>query len=228
MAFQAVFPRVMHLAFGPGLETSTAVSWWQVTGKTCVAAYQPLGAASLDASYINLVNPGTYDAAPGVAPTLDANGWVFNGSSQYLTTGIDPAQDQSWSALVRFSGATRGVICTPLGQQGFTGNNSFSLDLRFADQMQFRNGATLITSQTANAGVMGMAGATAYLNAISQGTITAGTADIVYGLYIGAQNYTNSPNRYYAGNIQALVIYSAALTAGEVAAVSAAMAALTG
>ena len=48
----------------------TALSWWVVAGKTCVAAYEPLGAASLAASYVNLANPGTYDATPGTTPDV--------------------------------------------------------------------------------------------------------------------------------------------------------------
>jgi hypothetical protein len=54
-----------------------ATPWWYVAGQTCVAAYQPIGAPSLAASYVILANPGTYDAAPGVAPTFDAaTGWT--------------------------------------------------------------------------------------------------------------------------------------------------------
>ena len=70
---------------------------------------------------------------------------------------------------------------------------------------------------------MGMAGSTAYLDAVSQGTISAGTTETVYALYVGAQNYQDGPIRYYMGNIQAVAIYSDTLTAGEVAVVSTAM-----
>lgn len=81
-----------------------AADWWVVPGKTCVAAYQPIGAASLAASYVNLANPGTYDAAPGVAPTwASATGWTFNGSTQYLTTGITPPRGPNMVAI--------GAIC---------------------------------------------------------------------------------------------------------------------
>jgi len=76
--------------------------WWTVAGKTCVAAYQPKGAASLAASYINLANPGTNNAAPGTAPDWDStNGWKFNGSDDYLTTGLGPRA--TWSVLLQFS-----------------------------------------------------------------------------------------------------------------------------
>jgi hypothetical protein len=82
--------------------------WWLSGGipaANCIAAYQPKGAASLAASYVNLANPGTYNAAPGVAPTWDAvNGWIFDGISQYLK---GPIVDQlTGSFVIRFSNIT--------------------------------------------------------------------------------------------------------------------------
>ena len=58
-----------------GRGAGAAAQWWLsggVSAANCVAAYQPIGATSLAASYTNLANPGTYTAAPGVAPTFDA------------------------------------------------------------------------------------------------------------------------------------------------------------
>lgn len=73
------------------------MTWWTAGGATgCVAAYQPIGAASLAASYVNLANPGTYDLAVGggaSAPAFDAaTGWGFDGTNRWLATGISPAQ----------------------------------------------------------------------------------------------------------------------------------------
>ena len=94
---------------GSGLMTHRAASGWWLSGgisaANCKAAYAPKGAASLVASYSNLNAPGTNDAAPGTAPTWDAtNGWIFNGTNQYLTTGIVPAA--GYSMIVRFSNLT--------------------------------------------------------------------------------------------------------------------------
>lgn len=83
-----------HIQHIPGYgisvrESGVAVAesnWWEVAGKTCVAAYQPKGAASLAASYGNLANPGTYTLGPGDAPTFDtALGWTFDGIADWLT-----------------------------------------------------------------------------------------------------------------------------------------------
>lgn len=67
-----------------------------------LAAYQPKGAASLAASYINLANPGTGDATVTTPPTFDASrGWIFNGTSQFIKTGIVP--DANTSVIIKFT-----------------------------------------------------------------------------------------------------------------------------
>ena len=77
-----MFPSV----YGVVSQQSSA-NWWEAGGATgAVAVYQPIGAASLAASYVNLANPGTYDAAPGVAPTWASAGWTSNGT-EYLGYG---------------------------------------------------------------------------------------------------------------------------------------------
>lgn len=48
MTFGAVFQRPFPPVFDRGLDAAAAAAgWWVVAGKTCVAAYQPKGAASL-------------------------------------------------------------------------------------------------------------------------------------------------------------------------------------
>jgi hypothetical protein len=91
MAFAPIFQRPFSSPFDRRA-AAAAVPWWLAGGvaaANAIAVYQPKGAADLAASYVNLANPGTYDAAPGTAPTFDAaTGWTFNGSTQYLTTGV--------------------------------------------------------------------------------------------------------------------------------------------
>ena len=83
-----------------------ATEWWQsVAGKTPVVAYKAFGIGSQAASYVNLADPGTYDAWPARAPTWNStDGWIFNGLSQYIDTGIEP--QSNWTILVRYSNAT--------------------------------------------------------------------------------------------------------------------------
>jgi len=104
-----VLPGIMSVRYHAPAAAG-AVSWWVVAGKTCVAAYQPKGAADIAASYVNLASPGTYNAAPGTAPTWDAtSGWIFNGSTQYLTTGVIPTVFNTWTVIVRFSNVSGGA-----------------------------------------------------------------------------------------------------------------------
>jgi hypothetical protein len=74
------------------LNASAATPWYLAGGiaaANCLAAFQPKGAASLAASYVNLATSGaTWDCtAPVAAPTFAAaTGWTFTGT-QYLLVG---------------------------------------------------------------------------------------------------------------------------------------------
>ena len=204
-------------------------------GKTCVAAYQPKAAASLAASYVNLANPGTYDAAPGVAPTwASATGWAFNGSTQWLNTGVVPTLNGSWTMLIRYVYSSGGNYPTVAGQRE---NVSTFPDLAIcvdngatgtSNQTVFRNSHVtgFSTTPRLGSGVACIAGNKAYWNGSNIGTLTVGSATGTRAIYIGAQNEVGSPSYKFPGTVQALAIYNATLTAGEVATVSAAMAAL--
>ena len=115
MTFAPVFQRPYSATFDRGA-AAAAVPWYLAGGAPApIAAYQPKGAASLAASYVNLANPGTYDAAPGVAPThASATGWTFNGNTQYLTTNV-ATSGSAWSIVLRYAhllGVDRGICGT--------------------------------------------------------------------------------------------------------------------
>lgn len=205
-------------------------SWWLVAGKTCIAAYQPKGAGSLPLSYVNLANPGTYDAAPGVAPTwASATGWTGNGSTMYLDTGWTPEADQSKSILIRYSGYTSGADIALSSIYIISGTlQSFGIIRSNANTAYFRNGSQLpvtITGQTA--GVLAVAGNKAYINGVDGGISISSDSNAFSGTLPILAGWNNgSIGNYFAGSVQAVAIYSDTLTAGEVAVVSAAMAAL--
>lgn len=213
----------------PRTSAATA-AWWVVPGKTAVAAYCPKGAASLAASYSNLAQPGTYDAAPGTAPTFDAaTGWTFNGSSQYLTTGIVPAR-AAGTLIARWSGAVASAngpvavgsyqagTCT-VGLAGYW----FSLS-----RVWCANGAEASEAPGIVAGVVAMAGVSLYRDGVYASDKEAGSETNTTAMFIGALNQSGSPLEwsYFNGSIQAVAYYSGILTAPQVATVSAAMAAL--
>ena len=206
--------------------------WWRAGGAPePVAVYQPIGAASLAASYTNLANPGTFDAVPVVAPTWSAGaGWEFNGIDQYLTTAGIVAQD-GWAMIARFSnGAISSTARFLVGNsQGGGATTNFSLvPVRgTADNRIYQQGGFLATGTRVAEGVMAIAGQQGYLNGNPDGgTIAAWSGTNIFQIYIGGANRDNALYEPWIGNIQAVAIYDVTLTAPQVAAVSAAMAAL--
>lgn len=218
---------VMGLGLGrSSVQAAAAAPWWLAGGApTPVAVYQPKGAASLAASYVNLANPGTYDAAAGSAPSFDtATGWSFNGSSQYLTTGVVTAR--AWTWLVRFSDASANLISMGAADEISSTHYDF-IRPRNNTNRQYYLGEAGVTNAGAQAsGVMGRAGVTCYLNGSADGTISSSSAAASLGHYLGALNFSGNPAQYHNGKIQAAVYYDSTLNGTQVATVSAAMAAL--
>lgn len=235
MAFAPVFQRPFGGSFDRHAAVAAAAAWYTVLGKACVAAYQPKGAASLAASYVNLANPGTYDAAPGSAPTWNAtDGWIFDGVGQYLNAGFVPG-GSGWSLAVRYTGAaiTTRSLCGAFSNAN--ANRVFQI-IPYLNEYGPSNAISWINNggayykdgATASSGVIAVCGTAMYKNGVVQsGTSWYATGTSVStNLYIGAQNQSGSAAAFFDGEIQALAVWSATLTAGEAATVSAAMAAL--
>lgn len=204
-------------------------NWWEVDGQTCVAAYQAIGAASLEASYVNLANPGTYDCtAPGTAPGFDSSyGWQFTqASSTFLNTGWTRPATMDVSVVVRVSdfSATGAVF----GAVAYTGNRL--VFMKEKAQHYYVNGvwsAAAVASGSPPAGVHIIARKNAYTN----GSLVAhdwkdGTSALP-ALYIGAQNNNGTTNSYITVRTQAMAIYASVLTTDDVAALTTRMAALS-
>ena len=229
---QTIIPAgIMDVRVRAPASAAVAASWWEVAGKTCVAAYQPKGAASLSASYSNLAQPGTYDAAPGTAPTFDAAaGWTFDGVNDVLKTGVTPANNQTWSMLVRFSNvAATGYQC--VAGIHIDDTTCFSVQWRNLNaSYTYRSGGTSdVVVPVPVAGVVAVAGPNGYLDGVDVADIAAGDgasfATATIGLGAAYANVSTAI-RFLPCKIQAAVIYSDTLSAAQVATVSAAMAAL--
>lgn len=212
---------------GLGVSGRPIAPWFRASGAPLpVAVYQPLGAASLDASYINLVNPGTYDAAPGVTPTLDASGWAFSGT-KYLLSGIVPTA--ATTAICRFSNASGVGSRAVFGIALSAANPRFFVRVREGTDRRYAYGPNnlLKAGGALTSGVVALAAADAYLNGTYDGSVPPGTwLTASQAMAIGAERTATTFQSYFIGHIQALVIYHSILTASQVAAVSAAMAAL--
>lgn len=191
------------------------MSWWLPGGVTttqCAAAYQPIGAANLAVSYVNINNPGTNNAFLGVAPNWDMlNGWTFDGLTQYLKTGITPAST-NWSMFVRFSNFTGLVGQDLIGCK--MGSRNFILTLDTV-AFYYSNGNTLSTTPPVTSGIFGFAGLTAYRNGVNDGTIPTGDIP-ARTMFIGAVNDFGGANNYVSAKIQAISIYNVTLTPAQV------------
>ena len=208
--------------------TVAASDWWNPGGTfTCVAAYQAKGAASLAASYVNLANPGTYDAAPGIAPTWAAGtGWYFDSSSQYLVTGVTP-NSQNWSMIASvgsYVGVDYVAIC---GGSPPAGDARFALWAKGGDfEVAYLNGGVVLTSPvlSTSGGIIAVAGNKGYRNGVHEATITQAETPAT-AIVIGKDS------RYFtsyglSGYLHGVAIYSTVLDATQVATLSTAMAAL--
>jgi hypothetical protein len=213
-----------------GVAVAASANWWEVAGKTCVAAYKPKGAASLAASYSNLANPGTNDAAPGTAPDWDGtNGWKLNGTTHYLTTGL--SLTNTMSVLVQFTNMTSaaGAFHDILGfyNDGTSGVWIAVGVTGTGPAHRYGNGAWVLTVETEiTAGNLAIAGGEGYLNGSSEGSGNTGGASSSTNFYIGATFYAAAAYNFTAAYIQAVAFYSDTLTDEQVATVAAAMAAL--
>lgn len=195
----------------PGM--SAAASWWLsggISAANCVAAYQPKGAASLAASYINLANSGTNNAAPVVAPTWNAtDGWVGNGTTQYLTTGVIPGA--TYSMIVRYSNAT-GDGCA-LGCYG-GGNNRFWMYPGNAGTRYYGYGSVSTTSPvtgTTTSGVQALTPTKGWHNGVADYTFSPTWGATTRDIYILVRNNNGSTVNFLPGYIQACAIYNIAI-----------------
>jgi len=204
-----------------------AANWWEAGGASgCVAAYQPKGAASLAASYIDLTGNGN-DASPVAAPDWDAmNGWKFGGCPQCLDTGITPAS--GYSMLVQFTnlvGATGHIA----GEYTATPDSRFYLGPQYVitDAYYGAGDFVYVTDGSYSQGNAAVAGQQGYKDGSPHGGVigpwTVPAGDTVG---IGGRNPNVGPSNCAKVYIQAFAIYNNTLTAPQVLAVATAMAAL--
>jgi len=197
------------------------MAWYDDDGNVdnCVAAYDAIGASSLSDSYTDESGNGN-DAAPGTAPTwASGTGWTLNGSTQYLTTGIEPT-GAGYTVAVRFSGAAGTVIECVLGAGRSSDGDAMSLFPRDTtdDNRHVYGDAALAQGVRLASGVMVLAGSVAYVDGASVGDTGGTYAPSVQDatLYIGCRNNRGTAVNFFGGNVQCVAIYSDTLTAQKV------------
>lgn len=215
-----------------------AIPWYLsggIAAANCIAAYTPKGSSSLAASYDNNAAPGngladgTYDAALGVAPTFDAaTGWTFN-TLAYLITGYTPTATNH-SIIVRFSALVGGGSFPRIIGASNAGNSNPRTLISPSDggpnSAWANGGGASVFASASLAGVACVSGAAAYFDGVNIGMLATSGGALTFPLWIGGQNSGGLLQFGMIGNVQAVAIYNATLTPAQVAAVSAAMAAL--
>lgn len=201
-------------------------AWWAAGGiaGSAVGIYRAIGAASLAASYVNLANPGTNDAAPGVAPTWNAtNGWISDGT-KWLETNLAAAS--SWSFMIRYSGLTQyqKYICGAKLATGYFGYQPIYSAVPASDRRTFYNSNNKVTTGAQpTSGIAGIAGTIGYYNGVQDVTgLSSSTNSVTFKIFQMGDLTSDRQD----GNIQALAIYNSTLTPTQMAALYAAMAAL--
>lgn len=195
-----------------------------------IAAYQPCYAPTYRESLMNCARWGTYTAAAGVAPAWAGPvGWTFNGTTQYLDSGV--GLSVGCSVIVQFSGATTNFRVV-LGVRKVS--NYFSLVPRYnvagGVAYYYSNTAPLVlpAMSDGNLALVSTAAkaAVGYRNGVLDATIAPAANFDVSGLtlFLGAENFGGVPVNFFPGKIPALGIYLNPLSPAQVAVTARAMA----
>jgi hypothetical protein len=234
MTFGSTFGRVFSPTFQPKSQAAGG-GWWDLNGTitSCVAAYQPKGAASYAASKVNLANPGTYNAADGAAyPTWAAEtGWTFNATnSQYLATGIPIVSGMTIiHRYYNLSGdgyittnAVNDVRYTMLPWMKAAGGTKAAAGYGTSGLLALGDG----TSSTE--GVLALNNLGLFLNGTRIRDLSAaswsGTSTDTFP--IGCRTTLGTLSSFATGNVYAIAFYSGTLTAEQIASLTTAMNAL--
>lgn len=188
-------------------------SWMNRDGCEPVAAWQSLYAPSYRDS---LMSPNGRVLTGNNCPWTNNIGWSFPGgpSNAPLDTGIVPSA-QSWSYLVALSGAN---VDTP--NRYCFGRTESGTIVAFGivggpGVSTYFNGGSLDAAPVTVAGVMGIAGATAYRNGVAEpGSMSAWGGSSTVSLYIGGV-HDLVETFWGAFNIRAVAIYNTTLSPAQ-------------
>lgn len=178
-----------------------------------VAAYQSKGASSLKNSYINLVNPGTYDCTTNSDPLwASSTGWTGDGSSKVLNTGIIPSN--SWSLAIRFSGNTARTQWICRANRSTTSTSAFGIYARNNPALRGYAGSQFTVNGLISSAVACMTGRLFYLDGIYKGTSVEGLQPDSQMQLLGSS--IGLFTTYFSGSIQAFAMYNISITEEQV------------
>lgn len=206
--------------------------WWELA-PGCVAAYQPIKCDSLQNSYINLANPGTFTCTAISAPVINPQfGWIFTADA--LATGIAMSNyGTSMTGIVRYSNLTVSGEKYLFGSASSATGETFHIcPDRGSSNITYGHDETVSIGPQLSGGVLAVTQDGGYRN----GTLeVAGTSVFdsfatfpLFNLAIGSRYWGN--NEYSSTRItcyiQAIAFYSGSLSASLIMSLTAAMNAL--
>ncbi len=223
-------------AMGGSLTAQNYVNVWYAIGGTynnIKAFYHPLGAASLDASYVNLIDQGVNNAVPGVTPTFDTSyGWSFNGSSEYLKCPL--SMGDNWTVIERYSNGTVGGNKTWWGSADVGSYKLVSAnDAGIGDKITVQHGGTALNVffQQPLGGIIGIAGRQLYVDGVARGSQMGAGSGGAYASAMGIGCFLSgtalTPSGYSAKRTQIFIAYNVTLTLAQIQVINSAMAAST-
>lgn len=222
MTFGSVFGRTFSPTFQPSSQAASD-TWWDLNGTitSCVAAYQPKGAASYAASLVDLSGNGN-DATEVAAPGWDStNGWTNYDVTAKIDTGV-VFDSVDMSMIVRYANydITKSSNYAPIvGIDVFRKN--FCINVFSQPRIYYQWGDGAIAEYDASTtGVAALTQKVGYYNGSLVGTISPtyeGVSNTNLTIFGGGDAYLS---------ILAFAIYSEVLTSTQVGNLTTAMAAL--
>lgn len=200
--------------------------WWlgngAVTESDTYTIYDPLAAADLATSYVNLANPGTRDAtAPVAAPThAQGTGWTFNGSTQYLAaTQLTPES----TVIVWVEGVSNSVANQTACGAYTTASNIFYIRPKVSATVAYRHGS-VASSYAGNVagGILALNKNMGVKNGVQLVTPSTPwtTGNHSIKMFMGCENVIGTATNFMTGRILRVAIYDFALTLNQIRAVT--------
>lgn len=210
-----------------GVATFDFTAGGLIPAANCVQAFDPYIVQDLAQSYVDLSGHGN-NAIATVPPTLGPGGWLFNGTDQFVSTGITALYNWSMFATYTYTGATG--IYALFGANGYMYFYPWAFSAT-TSYFYYRTKFGAVTPQITS-GVAGMTGeetstgryGKSYHNGVLKNTLgDTPHAGAIH--YIGAMNNgSGSPYRFANCTVARWALYNISLSEAQAAALSVVMA----